>query len=120
MVRVAGIYGQIAAGVQTLSQDGLTPIQQLRTINRFAAGLVADKQACWRTLKAEMAARASTFFSRATSRPAEKGWLQRLFLTHMFPILTPIAVDPAHPFPFILNKGLTLAVEMQRASDARR
>ncbi len=56
MVRVAGIYGQVAAGVQTLSQDGLTPAQQLRTINRFAASLVADKQACWRTLKAEMAA----------------------------------------------------------------
>ncbi len=48
MVRVAGIYGQVAAGVQTLSQDGLTPAQQLRTINRFAASLVADKQACWR------------------------------------------------------------------------
>jgi len=45
--------------------------------------------------------------------------LQRLFLTHMFPILTPIAVDPAHPFPFILNRGLTLAVEMQRNSDAK-
>src|SRR6188768_3611132 len=46
MVRVAGIYGQIGAGVQTLSQDGLNPAQQLRTINRFAASLVADKQAC--------------------------------------------------------------------------
>src|SRR4249920_3140294 len=55
MVRVAGIYGQVAAGVQTLSQDGLTPAQQLRTINRFASSLVADKQSCWRTLKAELA-----------------------------------------------------------------
>jgi polyphosphate kinase len=52
-------------------------------------------------------------------KPAEKSWLQRLFLTHMFPILTPIAVDPAHPFPFILNRGLTLAVEMLRESDSK-
>ncbi|MCK5089469.1 MAG: RNA degradosome polyphosphate kinase, partial [Hyphomicrobiaceae bacterium] len=55
MVRVAGVYGQVSAGVQTLSQDGLTPAQQLRSINRFAAGLVADKQACWREIREEMA-----------------------------------------------------------------
>ena len=56
MVRVAGIYGQVAAGVTQLSQDGLTPAQQLTEINRFASGLVSDQQACWTALKAEMAA----------------------------------------------------------------
>ena len=55
MVRVAGIYGQVAAGVQTPSQDGLTPTMQLRAINRFAASLVSDKQAVWRGIKTEMA-----------------------------------------------------------------
>ncbi|MFA5900395.1 MAG: RNA degradosome polyphosphate kinase [Hyphomicrobium sp.] len=119
MVRVAGIYGQVAAGVQTLSQDGLTPSMQLRAINRFAASLVADKQACWRTLKTEMSQNGVHILEAGNLKPAEKGWLQRLFLTHMFPILTPIAVDPAHPFPFILNKGLTIAVEMQRNSDSK-
>ncbi len=119
MVRVAGIYGQVAAGVQTPSQDGLTPAQQLRTINRFASSLVADKQACWRTLKTEMAQNGVHILEAGDLRPAEKGWLQRLFLTHIFPILTPIAVDPAHPFPFILNKGLTIAVEMLRDSDSK-
>ena len=119
MVRVAGIYGQVAAGVQTQSQDGLTPAQQLRTINRFAAGLVADKQACWRTLKTELGAAGVHILEPGDLKPSERSWLQRLFLTHMFPILTPIAIDPAHPFPFILNKGLTLAVEMVRASDSR-
>jgi polyphosphate kinase len=119
MVRVAGIYGQVAAGVQTPSQDGLTPAQQLRTINRFAAGLVADKQACWRGLKEKMATTGILILEPKDLRPSERSWLQRLFMTHIFPILTPIAVDPAHPFPFILNQGLTLAVEMQRDSDGK-
>ena len=119
MVRVAGIYGQVAAEVQTASQDGLTPAQQLRAINRFAAGLVADEQACWRILKDKMAEAGIHILEPKDLRPAERSWLQRLFMTHIFPILTPIAVDPAHPFPFILNKGLTLAVEMQRDGDGK-
>jgi len=119
MVRVAGIFGQVAAGVQTPSQDGLTPSQQLRAINRFAASLVADKQACWRAIKAEMAENGMHILEPGDLKPAERSWLQRLFLTHIFPILTPIAVDPAHPFPFILNKGLTIAVEMLRESDSK-
>jgi polyphosphate kinase len=119
MVRVAGIYGQVQAGVQTLSQDGLTPAQQLRTINRFAASLVADKQACWRALRAQLAGAGLHILEPKDLRTAERGWLQRLFMTHMFPILTPIAVDPAHPFPFILNRGLVIVVEMQRDSDGK-
>ncbi len=119
MVRVAGIYGQVQANVQTLSQDGLTPAQQLRTINRFAAGLVADKQACWRDLKTKLGTAGIQILEPEDLQPAERSWLQRLFMTHIFPILTPIAVDPAHPFPFILNRGLTIAVEMQRGSDGK-
>ena len=119
MVRVAGVYGQVQAGVQTLSQDGLTPPQQLRAINRFAASLVADKQACWRELRAQMAEAGIKILEQKDLRAAERGWLQRLFMTHIFPILTPIAVDPAHPFPFILNRGLVIVVEMQRNSDGK-
>ena len=95
MVRVAGIYGQVSAGVQTLSQDGLTPAQQLRAINRFAAGLVADKQACWRELKTKLGTAGIHILEPEDLQPAERSWLQRLFMTHIFPILTPIAVDPA-------------------------
>ncbi|MDH4983804.1 RNA degradosome polyphosphate kinase [Hyphomicrobium sp. D-2] len=119
MVRVAGIYGQVAARVQTLSQDGATPAQQLRAINRFAASLVEEKQAIWRTLKDELAAAGVHMLGASDLTAADRTWLQRLFLTHIFPILTPIAADPAHPFPFILNKGLTIAVEMQRESDQK-
>ena len=119
MVRAAGIYGQIAAGVTTLTQDGLTPRQQLVEINRFAAKLVADKQTCWNQLKTDMAEAGMRIVEPGDLSASERLWLQRLFMSHVFPILTPIAVDPAHPFPFILNKGLTIAVWMQRKSDVK-
>lgn len=119
MVRAAGIYGQIAAGVTTLTQDGLTPKQQLVEINRFAAKLVADKQACWNDIKKDMAAADVEIVEPAQLTAREKAWLAQLFMSHVFPILTPIAVDPAHPFPFIPNLGLTMVVWMQRKSDAK-
>ncbi len=119
MVRAAGVYGQVRAGITTLTQDGLTPTQQLAEINRFVGGLVAEKQECWRGLKTEMAEVGIVIVDNDGLDDDERVWLESLFMTHVFPILTPIAVDPAHPFPFILNKGLTLAVEMQRASDGR-
>ncbi len=119
MVRAAGVYGQVKAGVSTLSQDGLTPMQQLAAINRFAAGLVADKQASWIALKGELSAVGMHVLDPADVAPHERDWLEKIFLSHIFPILTPIAADPAHPFPFILNKGLTVVVEMQRRSDGK-
>src|SRR5512145_1938759 len=101
MVRVAGLYGQVAAGIVQQSQDGLTPAQQLAQINRFAAGLVDDQQACWTALKNEMAAVGIVIVEPKELLPAERTWLGRHFVTHHLPILTPLAVDPAHPFPFI-------------------
>ena len=119
MVRAAGIYGQVAAGVTTPSQDGLTPAQQLTEINRFVATLVAEKQASWNALKTELSGAGIHILEGDGLRADERTWLESLFMSHVFPILTPIAVDPAHPFPFILNKGLTLAVEMKRKRDGR-
>ncbi|MCC7253395.1 RNA degradosome polyphosphate kinase [Hyphomicrobium sp.] len=119
MVRAAGIYGQIAAGVTTPSQDGFTPKQQLAEINRFAAKLVAEKQTCWNEIKADMAAAGIEIVDPDKLTKPEKTWLGQMFMSHVFPILTPIAVDPAHPFPFIPNLGLTMVVWMQRKSDAK-
>ena len=119
MVRAAGIYGQIAAGVTTLTQDGLTPKQQLVEINKFAAQLVADKQACWREIKSDMADAGIEIVDGDDLTNYEEAWLEQLFMSHVFPILTPIAVDPAHPFPFIPNLGLTMVVWMQRKSDGK-
>jgi polyphosphate kinase len=117
MVRAAGIYGQIAAGVTTTTQDGLTPAEQMAAINTFAASLVADKQATWRSIRTELESSGVKIVEPEELTSPELGWLENLFLTHIFPILTPIAVDPAHPFPFILNKGLTIAVQLQRRTD---
>lgn len=119
MVRAAGLYGQVAANIATISQDGLTPAQQLTQINAFVSHLVSDKQACWRSLKEEMAAEGVQIVEPKGLTEAEHAWLESLFMAQVFPILTPIAVDPAHPFPFILNKGLTLVVEMSRKADGK-
>ncbi len=117
MVRAAGVYGQVKAGITTVSQDGLTPAEQLSAINKFVAGVVAEKQACWRELKGELEAAGIHVVQPGDLTLPQREWLEKLFMTHIFPILTPIAVDPAHPFPFILNKGLTIVVEMQRRMD---
>ena len=117
MVRAAGLYGQVAAGVVQPSQDGLTPAQQLEEINRFAAGLVSEQQACWATLRAEMAAAGIHIVEPKELKPAEREWLDRLFVAQYLPILTPLAVDPAHPFPFIQNAGITVGVELRRERD---
>jgi polyphosphate kinase len=112
MVRAAGLYGQMRAGVGAVSADGLTPAQQLSEINKFALSLVADKQACWQALRAELAGEGVHIVEQQELSADDREWLERYFMTHLFPILTPINVDPAHPFPFIQNKGLTLALEM--------
>lgn len=119
MVRAAGIYGQVRAGITTLAQDGATPMQQLAQINKFVTGLVLEKQAAWRELKAEMSKAGLHVVQPEDVTSREHDALEKLFMTHIFPILTPIAADPAHPFPFILNKALTIVVEMQRASDGK-
>ena len=117
MVRVAGIHGQVTAGVTTLTQDGLTPARQLEEINKFAAELVADKQKSWRLLRKQLQKEGIEIVGPSDLTKPEKTWLENHFRSEIFPILTPIAIDPAHPFPFIPNKGLTIAVAMHRPSD---
>ena len=97
MVRAAGIYGQIAAGVTSTTQDGLTPSEQMAAINTFAASLVSDKQATWLQIRGELDAAGFKIVEPDDLNARETVWLENLFLTHIFPILTPIAVDPAHP-----------------------
>jgi polyphosphate kinase len=117
MVRVAGLHGQVVAGVTQVSQDGLTPAQQLAEINRFVASLVSEQQACWQALTQELAAAGIVIAEPGQLAPFERAWLEGQFLHQHLPILTPIAVDPAHPFPFIQNGALTLGIELRRERD---
>ena len=119
MVRVAGLIGQVGAGVATLSQDGLSPAQQLVEINQAASALIGDQQACWTALKGDLASAGLHIIEPKALREHERAWLEKEFLTHNFPVLTPIAVDPAHPFPFINNKGLSLGVDLAHETDGR-
>ena len=112
MVRVAGLYGQVAAGVRTLSADGLSPSQQISAINAFTAELIAAKAKLWTSLYEEMISEGITLAGPGDLVEGEREWLEEIFLKQIFPILTPLNVDPAHPFPFIQNKGLTLVIEM--------
>jgi polyphosphate kinase len=115
MVRAAGLFGLLRAGVSVLSIDGLTPAQQLDAINRFAAVLVEEKQRSWLEIRALIEKAGVRIVEPRSLNSVETAWLRNQFMTHIFPILTPLNVDPAHPFPFIQNKGLTVVLEMTAA-----
>jgi polyphosphate kinase len=112
MVRVAGLVGQVLSGVVEISDDGRTPAEQLERISERVATLVASQQDRWRALRSELASSGIVILDVADLTRRERDWLQEHFLQHVFPILTPLAVDPAHPFPFIPNLGFTLALEL--------
>jgi polyphosphate kinase len=120
MVRVAGLVGQVLSDVAEVSEDGLTPAEQLERIGERVAVLVASQQERWRALRKELAASGVVILDVADLTRRERDWLQDHFLQHIFPILTPLAVDPAHPFPFIPNRGFTLALDLLNPQDGRR
>ncbi|MBI1779082.1 MAG: RNA degradosome polyphosphate kinase [Proteobacteria bacterium] len=119
MVRVAGLKGQVAAGVVTPSQDGLTPAQQLAEINRRVVELVENQQRCWRELRAELAQGGVAVVDPSQLSESERAFVDGYFLEQVFSVLTPLAIDPAHPFPFIPNRGFAMVLQLTRPSDAR-
>ncbi len=119
MVRVAGLHGQVVANVQTRSQDGLTPSEQLVEINDHVSKLSATQQRCWAMLETEMATAGISIVTPENLAPHELDWLEQEFISGIFPVLTPIALDPAHPFPFIPNLALNIGLELVRESDGR-
>ena len=120
MVRVAGIYGQIINGVSSLSKDGLTPLQQLTQINAHVNELVQRQQETWIRLNKELIGAGIVIVGPDDLTKQERTVLQDQFMSNVYPLLTPIAVDPAHPFPFIPNKGLTIAALMEHKSKGKR
>jgi len=119
MVRVAGLVGQLLSGVTEISDDGRTPGEQLERIGERVAALMSSQQERWRALRSELAANGIVILDVPELTRRERDWLQDYFLQHIFPILTPLAVDPAHPFPFIPNLGFTLALELLNPQDGR-
>jgi polyphosphate kinase len=117
MVRVAGLKGQVREGVRVVSQDGMTPTEQLEAINATAGELMLEQSERWAHLTAELARVGLRLISANEVRAREKARLEGLFLTQVFPLLTPLAIDPAHPFPFIPNLGFSMALKLRRRSD---
>lgn len=119
MVRVAGLVGQANAGVSTLSQDGLTPNQQLIAISERANDLMQAQQNTWRELLEELEKAGVFVLSSQRLSEAQRTWLEDYFLENVLPVLTPLAIDPAHPFPFIPNLGFALALQLSRLRDKK-
>jgi polyphosphate kinase len=117
MVRVAGLQGQMQAGVRTLSPDGRSPAEQLELVDQRMAALLDRQQRRWKELRAELRAEDIAVLDPAELTAKERQWLDRHFMTRLFPVLTPIAVDPPNPFPFIANRGISTIVDLWRPTD---
>jgi len=114
MVRVAGLKNQQRAGLTKQSVDGLTPAEQLDEIATLTQHLNLEQQDYWQTLREQLYSRNVVIHEADDLSPEQLKYLQKLFREEIVPVLTPIAVDPAHPFPFIPNLGFTLAFELSR------
>ena len=120
MVRVAGLVGQLHEQVMEISQDGLSPSEQLEKIRKRAQELMAEQDRRWIQLKDELKQNNIEIVEEGDLTTREREWTDQRFLDHILPIVTPIAIDPAHPFPFILNRGFVMAVQLRRKRDGNQ
>ena len=118
-VRVAGLRALVRAGNATPSEDGRGPAEQLRLIHEDARRLMHTQQTSYNRLKKEMEAQGISILTRSKLTARDLKHLEDHFLNKVFPVLSPLAIDPAHPFPFIPNTGFCLGLELERTADRR-
>ncbi|WP_297769736.1 RNA degradosome polyphosphate kinase [uncultured Roseovarius sp.] len=118
-VRVAGLRELAKAGNITPAVDGLTPAEQLVLINENARGLLEAQQDTYEALRIEMEGEKISILDHTSLSESDKEVLAKVFLHKVFPVLSPMAIDPAHPFPFIPNLGYSLALQLERKSDKK-
>ena len=116
-VRVAGLIGQAKAGVAAISADGRTAGQQLEAIQARAQRLIDTQQRVWLSLREQLAGAGVVLCETDALGTDDLAWLGHYFMDRVFPVLTPLAVDPAHPFPFIPNMGLVMVLKLHRDED---
>ncbi len=116
-VRVAGLMGQAKAGITALSPDGRTPAQQLGEIQGRAQRLIDEQQRVWKDMRGRLREAGIEVCDAASLSDEDRAWLDPWFMDRVFPVLTPLAIDPAHPFPFIPNMGLVKVLKLHRDED---
>ncbi|GLQ18596.1 RNA degradosome polyphosphate kinase [Maritalea porphyrae] len=117
MVRVAGLKGQLRAGVTRLSADGMSPAEQLDEIAALAQHLHLEQQDSWQEIREALEKKDIVLHEADELSDKQLEYLEQMFKDEIFPVLTPMAVDPAHPFPFIPNLGFSLAFELKRPDE---
>src|SRR5882757_2619490 len=119
MVRVAGLMGMVREGVTTASADGLMPAEQLAQVDETARALITDQQGIWSQLHTELRQEGISVLTGEELGLRDRAYLDVQFAEQIFPVLTPLAIDPAHPFPFIPNLGFTIAVQLTNKRDGK-
>jgi polyphosphate kinase len=120
MVRVAGLHAQVDEGVNIKSSDGMLPQEQLSAVNQKANLLMKNQQTTWKKLKEKMSDNNILILSKSSLSTQEKEQCAEYFEANVLPVLTPLAIDPAHPFPFVGNLGLVLSVQLKHKKNNKK
>ena len=116
-VRVAGLKEMVRGNMSRPSIDGLSPAEQIEKIERLTSALMQRQQAIWKSLALELEKTGISILTIQNLRTTDVTSLEKYFTEHVFPLITPLAIDPAHPFPFIASGGFTMAIRLRRISD---